>query len=62
MVSYIFYFATEPIGLVVLVFLIPEFIHVARILHLKRLGIKYIGNGEYEEIGNKKYAWYEWLR
>lgn len=48
--------------LVILIFLIPEFIRVARILHLKHLGIKYIGNGEYEEIGNKKYKWYEWLR
>lgn len=50
------------IGLAILIFLIPEFIRVARILHLKHLGIKYVGNGKYEEIGNKKYKWYEWLR
>ncbi|MEX2947861.1 hypothetical protein ABH521_003415 [Staphylococcus warneri] len=50
------------IGLMIFVFLLPEFIRIARILHLKHLGIKYIGNDEYEEIGNKKYKWYEWLR
>ncbi|MES3704003.1 hypothetical protein ABFV70_11325 [Staphylococcus arlettae] len=50
------------IGLIAFILLIPEFIRIARILHLKHLGIKYIGNGKYEEIGNKKYKWYEWLR
>lgn len=50
------------IVILALVVLIPEIIRIIRIIHLKHLGIKYIGNGEYEKIGNKGYKWYEWLR
>lgn len=50
------------IVILALVVLIPEIIRIIRIIHLKHLGIKYIGNGEYEKIGNKKNKWYEWLR
>lgn len=46
----------------ILIILLPTMIKIARIIHLKHLGRKYIGNGRYEEIGNKKYKWYEWLR
>lgn len=48
--------------LLILILLLPEFIRLARILYLKHLGIKYIGNGKYEEIKGKKYKWYEWLK
>ncbi|WMZ71974.1 hypothetical protein QS430_01600 [Staphylococcus pseudintermedius] len=50
------------IVILALVVLIPEIIRIIRIIHLKHLGIKYIGNGADEKIGNKKYKWYEWLR
>ncbi|UXV48995.1 hypothetical protein MUA24_14660 (plasmid) [Staphylococcus aureus] len=50
------------IGAIILVALIPQIIKLARILHLKHLGIKYVGNGKYEQIEGKKYKWYEWLR
>ncbi|MDT0700358.1 hypothetical protein [Staphylococcus chromogenes] len=50
------------IGAIVLVFLLPQAIKIARILHLKHLGVKYVGNGKYEQIEDKKYKWYQWLR
>ncbi|WP_167370952.1 hypothetical protein [Staphylococcus cornubiensis] len=50
------------ICLIVLIWLLPQIIRVARILHLKHLGYKYIGHDQYEKIGDKKYKWYEWLR
>lgn len=46
----------------ILIILLPTMIKIVRIIHLKHLGTEYIGNGRYEEIGNKKYKWYEWLR
>ncbi|WP_017723194.1 hypothetical protein [Staphylococcus xylosus] len=46
----------------IVIVLIPTIIKVARILHLKRNGIKYIGNNQFEKIGDKKYKWYEWMR
>ncbi|SUM46850.1 Uncharacterised protein [Staphylococcus intermedius NCTC 11048] len=50
------------ICLIVLILLIPQMIRVARILHLKHLGYQYIAHNQYEEIGDKKYKWYECLR
>ncbi|MDW8564347.1 MULTISPECIES: hypothetical protein [Staphylococcus] len=50
------------VAVILFILLIPEFIRIMRILHLKRNGIKYIGNGQYEKIGDKKYKWYEWMR
>lgn len=42
--------------------LIPQTIKLAKILHFKKLGIKYVGNDNYEKTGGKKFKWYEWLR
>ncbi len=50
------------IGALLLLGLIPLSVKIARICHLKHLGVKYVGKGKYEQIGNKKYRWYEWLR
>jgi hypothetical protein len=50
------------LALILFVVLLPEFIRIIRILYLKHHDIKYVGNEQYETIGNKKYKWYEWLR
>lgn len=50
------------ICLIVLILMLPQIIKVARILHLKHLGYKYIGHDQCEKMGDKKYKWYEWLR
>ncbi|WP_199799283.1 hypothetical protein [Staphylococcus pseudintermedius] len=38
------------ICLIVLILLLPQIIKVARILHLKHLGYKYIGRDQYEKM------------
>lgn len=41
------------IDTIILVTLIPQTIKLVKILHLKKLGIKYVGNDNYEKTREK---------